>query len=235
MATSVSAVKYIVDIIESNSHINNQYLVEKFKEAGIIAEDFRAYQDHRHDAAHSYGRKVIYEGRNFIMYIMSWAPGDFTAIHSHGYSEWGSVVFLTDMNHRLYHAEGKTVKLVGKSVVPLGTVVPVIGGLVHAMGNLTNTPSMTLHVYGSGKPTSNANDNSLVYEIDKKQIRTTNGAAYINIGEEFCKKTEPGLLTDTETLLDYLQIVLPFYKKINHISMVQKIEGYLSNPQTYFN
>jgi hypothetical protein len=102
------------------------------------------------------------------------------------------------------------------------------------MGNLTDTPFITLHIYGSKKDVGNANDFSLVYEIEKRQIRTTNGAAYINIGDEYCKKTNRGLLTNVETLVDYLQLILPYYKKNNLSAAIRKIENYIKDPESYF-
>jgi hypothetical protein len=231
---SITAVENVADLIESCHRVDNNFLVALLKDAKLKAEDFQKFQHYNHDAALSYGRTVVYEATNFIIYVMSWAPGDFTAIHSHGYSDWGCVVFFSDTNHNLYHANGKEILLAGKSIIPKGSVVPVAGNFVHAMGNLTDKPFMTLHIYGSYKKISNANDYSRVFEIEKKQIRTTNGAAYINISDEYCKKTEQGLMTNTETLVDYLQIVLPYYKRNRSASMVERIEGYLRAPESYF-
>jgi predicted metal-dependent enzyme (double-stranded beta helix superfamily) len=234
MVSSISAVENIADLLESAHRIDNSFLVALLKEANLNAENFHIYQNYKHDAALSYGRTVAYEGRNFIIYVMSWAPGDFTAIHSHGYSDWGSVVFFSDTNHNLYHADGHKISLAEKSIIPKGSIVPVNGNLVHAMGNLTDRPFITLHIYGSHQALSNANDFSLVYEIEKKQIRTTNGSAYINISEENCKKTDHGLVTNVETLVDYLQIILPYYKRNKLNSAIKKIEDYLIDPESYF-
>jgi cysteine dioxygenase len=234
MVNSISTAENIADLIESSHRIDNTFLVALLREAKLKAEDFRKYYTFKHDVAQSYGRSVVYEGRNFIIYVMSWAPGDFTAIHSHGHSDWGSVVFFSDTNHRLYHAKGLKIELVEKSIIPKGSVVPVTGDFVHAMGNLTDTQFMTLHIYGSDKSVSNANDFSKIYEIEKKQIRTTNGAAYINISDEYCKKTDQGLLTNVETLVDYMQIILPYYKKNKLTSAIKKIEDYITDPESYF-
>jgi len=229
-----STIKKIVDAIEGQKQVDNSWLVSFLQRIDIKPESLSKYQDFTHGNDKSYGRKVVYEGANFIVYVMSWAPGDFTAIHSHGFSDWGSVVFFADTNHRLYEADGQKIRLAGKSIIPKGSVVPVTGDFVHAMGNLTDTPFITLHIYGSNKAISNANDFSLVYEIEKKQIQTTSGAAYINISENLSKKTVHGLQTNVETLVDYLQIILPYYKKNNKHNAVATIEGYLREPETYF-
>jgi predicted metal-dependent enzyme (double-stranded beta helix superfamily) len=228
------AVEKIAGLIENREKVDNTWLVAMLKELELKEDDFKQFRNYDHDLAQSYGRTVVYEGQNFIIYVMSWAPGDHTAIHSHGYSDWGGVVFFSDTNHRSYRAEGANIELTDISIIPKGSVVPVTGNFVHAMGNLTDTPFITLHIYGSGQAISNANDSSFLYEIEKKQLRTTNGAAYINITEEFCKKTEHNLVTDEKTLVDYLQVIRPYYRKNNLVSMVEKIEGYLADPKSYF-
>jgi cysteine dioxygenase len=234
MIKSYTAIDNIADLIESCHRVDNQFLVALLKDAGLKESDFQKYQNFNHDITQSYGRTIVFEGRNFIIYVMSWAPGDFTAIHSHGYTDWGSVVFFADTNHNLYHVNGNEIILAEKTIIPKGSIVPVKGNFIHAMGNLTDSPFITLHIYGSDKTISNANDFSRVYEIEKMQIRTTNGAAYLNISEDYCKKTNRGLTTNVETLVDYLQIILPYYKRIKYDMAVKMIEAYLKDPELYF-
>jgi hypothetical protein len=87
--------------------------------------------------------------------------------------------------------------------------------------------------YGWDQEHSNANDNALVYELEKKQIRITNGSAFINIREEFCKETEKGIITNTETITDYFEIIHPFYKKNGITAMDDYIAEVLKNPELY--
>jgi hypothetical protein len=164
---------------------------------------------------------------------MSWVPGDFTAIHSHGSSEWGAVYFLGEVNHRLYRADKNKIELVQKGIVPEGFIAPVVGSLVHAMGNLATKPVMSLHIYGLNRPKSNANDDSLVYELEKKQIRTTDGSAFLNISEELCKKTEKGIITNTETVTDYFEIIRSFYQRNKLDNITSYIDKILRNPDLY--
>jgi hypothetical protein len=227
-----SLINIIQDINEA-ANIDSQQLIEIIKKAGPVNEDFLPFSEFDHALDQSYGRNNIYQGPNYSIYIMSWAPGDFTAIHSHGASLWGAVYFFDNTSHRLYKAEGHKIELRSSAGVPGGTIAPVNGNLVHAMGNLGNKPIMTLHIYGWDKQGSNANDNSLVYELEKKQVRTTNGAAFLNISDELCKKSEKGIITNDETLRDYLEIVLPFYRKNKNQAMIEKIEQFLHKPELY--
>ena len=223
----------IIDGIEKDDLIDNDKLVELIKQNELNEEDFLPLSDFGHSADESYGRTLVYEGANFSIYLMSWAKGDFTAIHSHGQCDWGAVYFLGDVDHRLYKASENRIELVQKAVVPKGTTVPVKGNLVHAMGNLRENPSMSLHIYGWEKAESNANDNAFVYELEKKQIRVTNGSAFINISDEFCRETEKGIVTNTDTVKDYFEIIHPYYKKNKINSMDNYIAEVLKQPELY--
>jgi hypothetical protein len=227
------AIERIVTQIEENSSMDSNRLLQIVKNSRISAADLESYQDFRHDPVLSYGRTKIYEGRNFSIYLMSWSGGDFTAVHNHGFTDWGAVYFFSDIKHRLYKVEGKHITLQDKSVVPSGTLVPVNGSLVHAMGNQTGLPSMSLHIYGSNHNISIANDASKVYELEKKLIRTTHGEAYLNLNEHNFTSSVEGLTTDADTLTDYLEIILPYYKKNGQTGVTQYIDTILRNPDLY--
>lgn len=224
----------LLKAIKSCRNINSDKLVDILKCLKPIPEDFFGFNNFNHQPSLSYGRNKIYEGKNFSIFLMSWLKDDFTAIHSHGTSDWGAVYFFGDIEHKLYQVNGNFLKLAERSQIPAGTIVPVSGELVHAMGNLSNVPVMTLHIYGTNKSVVAANENSSVFELEKQQVRVTNGAAYINIGEDWCYETLPGVETDSETLSDCLQTILPFYRRINDIAMVQNIEAMLKSASICF-
>jgi hypothetical protein len=221
----------IVKGIEKDLLMNCHKLVDLIKQEELKEEDFLPLSYFGHPSDESYGRTIAYEGTNFSIYLMSWGQGDFTAIHSHGLCDWGAVYFLGDVDHRLYNASGKSIELVQKAIVAKGITVPVKGNLVHAMGNLHENPVMSLHIYGWDQAKSNANDNALVYELEKNQIRTTNGSAFLNIKEEFCRETETGIETNSDTITDYFEIILPFYKKNKISQMTDFIEEVLKKPE----
>jgi cysteine dioxygenase len=223
----------LVEGVNNDTHIDSSRLAHIIRQADLKKEDFLSKSSFNHASNESYGRTRIYEGRNFSIYIMSWSPGDFTAIHSHGSSDWGAVYFFGDINHRLYHASGNKIELIEKGLVPEGTIAPVNGSLVHAMGNSAEKPVMTLHIYGWSHQGSNANDNSLIYELEKNQIRITDGSAFINIKNELCKSTKRGIITNTETVIDYFEIIYPFYKKNRITRMDEYIQKILKNPELF--
>jgi cysteine dioxygenase len=224
----------LLKAIKSCKQIDSDKLVDILESLKPIPEDFFGFNNFNHHPSLSYGRNKIYEGRNFSVFIMSWLKNDFTAIHSHGTSDWGAVYFFGDMDHKLYRLSANNLKLADKSKIRAGSIVPVAGELIHAMGNMSNSPVLTLHIYGTDQSATPANDDSSVFELEKRQVRITNGAAYINIADDLCRQTLPGVDTDAETLTDYLQTILPFYKRINAEDMVQNIDTLVGNPSLYF-
>lgn len=216
MDTLPQSVKNIIHALEENKkEIENTSLLKIVKSAGITEKDFFSYAKFDHCKTESYGRNTLYQGKNFGIYIMSWAPGDFTGIHSHGHSEWGVVHFLGDADHRTYNVNGNKVELKSSEIIKKGTSAPVCGDLVHAMGNLSDKSFLTLHIYGSNSYSGVITEDSKLYEIEKDRIRTTLDPAFINISDELCKNEEQGIDTDQETRNDYSLLIEPFYKRNN--------------------
>ena len=226
-------VRILINEIENSKFVTNESLVQILKSLDLKVNDFASFSDFNHDPALSYGRTKLYQGKNFVIYLMSWGKDDFTAIHNHGQCDWGAVCFLGEVNHNLYRIENGRILLADKSIIPRGTVAPVKGDLVHAMGNLSEVPAMSLHIYGSNNNLRLPNSTSNIYELEKKQVRVTTGEAYINGSESLFEPLEK-ISTNEKTLTDYLTIILPYYQR-NHITeMVNFIESIMQFPTAYF-
>ena len=144
---------------------------------------------------------------------MSWAKGDFTAIHNHGHSEWGAVYFLGDAEHRTYFSKKNELKLMSSEIIKKGSIAAVCGDLVHAMGNFSDKPFVTLHIYGSNSYKGTITEDSRVFELNTNRILTTLGPAFLNINDNLCKKQEVGIETDEKTLRDFENITKLFNER----------------------
>jgi hypothetical protein len=56
----------------------------------------------KHPPGDSYGRKLIARGPHFELMLMSWMPGDCSAIHDHGRAEWGAVRYFGATDHIVF-------------------------------------------------------------------------------------------------------------------------------------
>ena len=223
----------LINFLENVQEIDCDKLTTFLKSIEMRSADYLPFNYFDHPVNESYGRNKISEGRNYSIFLMSWAPGDFTAIHSHGLSDWGAVCFFGDTTHRLYKADGNRIELVQKGIVPAGTVVPVTGNLVHAMGNMGDNPIMSLHIYGSDNSLSNANDDSEIYEIEKHRVSTTNGSAFLNSEDKFIKKWEKGIVSNSETISDYFEIIKTYYSRNKIVHMADYIDLILRKPELF--
>lgn len=214
-ALPASVLSIIHALKQINSRTDNKHLIKIVKESGIDETEFFDFTDYGHCPTKSYGRSTIYQDEHFGIYLMSWNPGDFTGIHDHGHTEWGCVIFFGTTDHRVYKVNGKQINLVRSEKVAKGSIVPVNKGVVHAMGNLSDKPFFTLHIYGSNKYNGTATEDAKLYEPDKKRILITKGPAFLNIESSFCKgKEDYGIEADENTLNDYHKITAQYFDRI---------------------
>lgn len=202
-----SKVKKLARELEAFDSPGYSFLKETVAGTGFSARDLNHLASFNHPEEQSYGRHLLYEGRRLKIFLMCWAPGDFTAIHDHGQTQWGCVVALGDFTHRLYHFEAGRLKL--KSIEPFveDQVSFLTGNLIHMMGNAGNSNIMSLHIYGSDSNDKSLAKRSRVYFPEKKKIITTNGPAFLNCPEGTILEQEYFDSVDKHALLDYLNLV----------------------------
>ena len=68
----------------------------------ITADALRPWWDFEHNKRDSYGRLLVHAGANFELMVMSWMPGDYSAIHDHGEAEWGAVRYYGSADHAVF-------------------------------------------------------------------------------------------------------------------------------------
>ena len=179
-------------------------------------EDLAPWTQGDHDPALSYGRCTLWTSERCGIHVMTWNPGDFTALHGHGEADWALMYFLGDMDQRVYDVKGSRVRLQARQKIPGATAfTPDIGAFYHAMGNLGPRPVLTFHVYGSDHHRGSPTEGSRIYEIEKKRIRRSKGPAFLEMAEEFYWNQEVEALDcDSETQRDYFECIRPFFQRI---------------------
>ena len=153
-------------------------------EAGVRSEDLLPWADFQHPIADSYGRKLVCRGGRFEIMVMSWAPGDFSAIHDHGAAEWGAVLSFGRAEHYIYKLEGNALRADGERHFLPGTANPVDRDLIHQMGNPSNESFLSLHVYGCDRPQDEITGNARIFDLFEETIQYTNGGVFFCLPEE---------------------------------------------------
>ena len=193
--------------LENTDSIDHVTLRITVKDINITASDIEEYASFDHPDDQSYGRKLLYESRRIKIFLMSWSPGDFTAIHDHGSTEWGCVVALGDFTHRVYRFEDGLLRLKNNSLFGEGQVACLSGDLIHMMGNAGNRNITSLHIYGSDSQNKYLARRSNLYFPDSKSIITTNGPAFLNCHEDTILKSAHFDRFDENVKIDYLDVI----------------------------
>ncbi|MBW6480422.1 MAG: cysteine dioxygenase family protein [Bacteroidales bacterium] len=196
----------ILSIIDKKPECSAE-LKEIVKASDINRKELLPFSDFDHPDHQSYGRKLIYENDVFTIYLMSWCPGDFTAIHDHGTTQWGCVLALDDFAHRLYHF--KNDKLVLKDDKPFlkGQTASVYNDVIHMMGNNGGKNALSLHIYGTNEPGKKVAQRSRIFYPEINQMTITQGAAYLYHPETFNHELQDFNHIEESTLDDYLALV----------------------------
>jgi predicted metal-dependent enzyme (double-stranded beta helix superfamily) len=183
-------------------------------EARINEEDLLPWMTFDHPVTHSYGRKLVYDGRFFEIMVMSWIPGDFSAIHDHGSTEWGAVQSFGKAKHITYKLKENMLQTKAKMWFNPQDVVAVDHDLIHQMGNPTDAFFLSLHVYGCPNPNGSITGNARIFDLFEENIQYTDGGVFFCLPEAEINRYSQGLKGDTTTTLRHHQLMKA---RIEHI------------------
>ncbi|MEC7268568.1 MAG: cysteine dioxygenase family protein, partial [Bacteroidota bacterium] len=143
-----SSLNSLVQALESNEISSCAKLRSLLTEADIKSEELLPWANYDHPVEDSYGRKVVYENKHFEVMVMSWTPGDMSAIHNHGNTQWGCVQVFGQAEHATFKVDEDEIYTLSRETLTNGQIIHVNHSLVHQMGNSGHQPFLSLHVYG---------------------------------------------------------------------------------------
>jgi predicted metal-dependent enzyme (double-stranded beta helix superfamily) len=216
--------QHLISDIKNQAYMDNSIVADMVQSHQLQTKDVAPYMLFNHSNHESYGRTLIFDNGNFKILLMSWKAGDFTAIHNHGFTEWGCVYTFGEATHRLYEVVQNELKLIQKDNFPAGAIASVCGDLTHMMGNAGSEDFVTLHIYGSNTRKSNVSANAKVYVPEVQKVVTTMGSAFLNMSKELVLSETPLKKMDSEIMLDYYTLVKPYYERINNTSVLNAME-----------
>ncbi|MFT4602424.1 MAG: putative metal-dependent enzyme (double-stranded beta helix superfamily) [Arenicella sp.] len=210
MAESQAAViaeplKGLISKLKVEKGLKPSGLIRLLKEANVQAEDLTPWHDFNHPPEDSYGRKLIYQGENFELMVMSWKPGDFSTIHDHGNTIWGAVQIFGPAEHATFRMEDDHLTTLARWQVDSNDVLGVSHSLIHQMGNPTKDyPFASLHIYGVDQNNSKITGDSRIFDLDKGQIQRHDGGVFYGLKDTDINSVEPGLKSDFHTRLRHM-------------------------------
>ena len=203
----------IQQALDAKGQLSPQSAKEIVLNAKVSAEDLAIYADFDHPVEDCYGRKMIYETEQFEIMAMSWKPGDYSSIHNHGYTQWGTVQVFGNAHHFIYCIKDDMLRFSKKEILTTGEAVKVNNALIHQMGNPSSEPYMTLHVYGINQEAKGITADAKGYELEKDRIVHTSGGAFFNLPETEIYDFEKGVKPTQDVFMTYAYRLLSYYNR----------------------
>ena len=203
-----SSLQTLIASIRSRSNITPDVARQLVLDAKITAKDVAPWANFRHPASHSYGRKLVYAEPQFEILVMSWAEGDYSAIHDHGVAQWGAVQCFGLAEHNVYRLTGRTLQLVEQGLSYPNSVNAVNNSLIHQMGNPSRMEFMSLHVYGSEALYSSVTSDARVFDLFEGSIQHTDGGVFFCLPDSDISHRLDGLQGNRDTTLMHHQWML---------------------------
>ncbi len=198
------SIQFIVDQLKEHKSLKPSRIVQIVKQANVLAEDLMPWADLDHPVKDSYGRKLVYDGGHFEIMVMSWRPGDFSAIHDHGFTQYGAVQIFGPAEHATFRDEDEYLITLNRWVVNPHDVVGVSHQLIHQMGNPTKDQSfVSLHVYGTPENVENVTGEARIFDVENGKILRVNGGVFFGLPAKEIVTIQEGPIGDFTTRLRY--------------------------------
>lgn len=215
--TLPKSLERLVDLLQeglkSKEGLNPRKAKEIVLQADVQVEDMMNYADFDHPIEDNYGRKMVFDGGNFEVMVMSWRPGDYSSIHNHGYTQWGVVQVFGNVHHFCYTLKDETLNFSRREILTSGAAIKVNNALIHQMGNPNTESYLTLHVYGSNQVSSDVTADAANYDLEHSRISHTTGGAFFNLQDDQIYDIQEGLKSTPEVFLNYAKHLMAYYNR----------------------
>lgn len=199
-----SSLQTIARALEKDRYLKPSDMRRIVLNAEVQQEDLTPWADFDHPVADSYGRRLIYQGDNFEIMTMSWAPGDFSTIHDHGYTQWGCVQVFGPAEHATFRMDDQSITTLARWQMQPGEAIGVHHDLLHQMGNATEERFLSLHVYGEPQDIENVTGDARILDLERQEIQIVDGGVFFALPPEGINQKIPAPPADFPTRLRYL-------------------------------
>jgi predicted metal-dependent enzyme (double-stranded beta helix superfamily) len=203
------------ELIEQDKEMSLVKAEQYLRQAQLEIADLMPYADFDHPVEDGYGRKMVVDSEHFEIMVMTWNPGDFSAVHDHGYTTWGAVQVFGNVMHHTFSMSKDLFRLTRKEILPEGAIVKVNNALIHQMGNVTSSPYLTVHLYGNSQRHGNITADSRIFEMESALIKHTTGGAFFNLPNEAVYEIEKMPEIEHATMVHQLSLLIQYYQRFD--------------------
>ncbi|MEO0374225.1 MAG: cysteine dioxygenase family protein [Cyanobacteria bacterium P01_A01_bin.17] len=213
----LARIQTLIRSLECRTVITPEIAKDCVQAANIQAADLQLWTDFEHPVANSYGRQLIYDGGHFEIMVMSWLPGDYSAIHDHGAAQWGAVQSFGEAEHAVFRLDQMQLSTVSVHPFSAGTINVVTHDLIHQMGNSSNQPFLSLHVYGSLGNHGPVTGGARIFNLYEECTQYTDGGVFFGLPAHQITRQVNGLRGDRETTLrHHEQMLARVHRRLAH-------------------
>ena len=205
----------LAHLIRSEGRMTVKRAAELVEKADLNIEDLEPFADYDHPIEDGYGRKMAILDDRFEIMVMSWNPGDFSAVHDHGYTQWGAVQVFGNVMHHAFSNIGDEFTITKKEILSEGSVIRVNHPLIHQMGNVTSSPYLTLHMYGCDEHEGVITADSKIYELENGLVKHTTGGAFYNLPDNEVYDIHNMKPIERQTFVYHASLLLQYYERFN--------------------
>ena len=199
------SLRSLITSLSSTNQITSKQVAQSLKEANISPRDLQNWAAFDHAVTDSYGRKLVYDGGYFEVMVMSWLPGDISAIHDHGQTQWGAVQCFGRGLHTAYRFIDGVLSIESEETLEPAQILSVNHSLVHQMSNYSQSPFFSLHVYGCYDKQDIITGDARVFDLLEGRVQHTNGGVFFCLPESEIVRRGGDLKADRLTTLRHHQ------------------------------
>ena len=196
-----TSLQNLIETLQRSPFFTPTQIKDIVENANLTPDELMPWADFDHPVTDSYGRKLVCDGGHFEIMVMSWVPGDFSAIHDHGATQWGAVQCFGAAEHYIYRFANGLLSTLEPAHYTPGMVREVDHSLIHQMGNSATEPFLSLHVYGCPQPNTAITGNARIFDLFEGSIQYTDGGVFFGLPESQINKRTYGIRGDRETTL----------------------------------
>ncbi|MFQ5451489.1 MAG: methyltransferase domain-containing protein [Nitrospinaceae bacterium] len=209
-----AALQQLIHWVKSERTMSPHKARDLLLQGDLKMEDLEPWAEYDHPAENSYGRRLVFDGGFFEMMVMSWDPGDCSAIHDHGHTQWGAVQIFGPAEHAVFLVQDGEIKTLNRTKMKAGQVLAVGHQLVHQMHNPTNFRFLTFHLYGNHERNHSVTADARVFVLDEHRIQRTDGGVFFALPPAAVQRIEPGPRPDFMT---WLRDIVELLKRLHRM------------------
>ncbi|WP_053068578.1 cysteine dioxygenase family protein [Synechococcus sp. WH 8020] len=192
------SLKVLIKQLNTLREPSSAELIQCIASCHIQASDLIPWATPQHPPTESYGRQLVWHGSHVEVMVMTWLPGDHSAIHDHGSALWGAVQCFGEAQHQSFGLQGNVISHKANQPFAPQQIRLIEPGLIHQMGNTGQSTFLSLHIYGTSSRCSKITGSARIFNVAEGCIQTTDGGVFFDLPEDQVLSCRTGLTADRQ-------------------------------------